>query len=319
MLYNKDVTFIYYTNNLTPRLLLETTLFKAILSSSVYAKELIITSQFKISKYPQLVPKFEEHPDPKLENLIVSEEFFDEKKYKHVKTLVVGRSTPTLKSLAAQILVNLMFVTTKYVVFLEDDILYPYEYFDKIIPCLSRENEIVYYTNSVMFSKEGFFTLDNHMYLSRYSGKTTFFKDHFRGILSGETQGFEPILTGYVAPDPLGKAIEGTRNYTLVSGLPVLDIKHGLNVAGVHVVSQHQQHHPTWGEAKDIIKLISSDGIDKLSRENPMMFVGLDIMTKKNWKPDSFDVLFRFFPDKEMIKNLKNDLTSQKSESILQA
>ena len=297
-----NVTFIYYTNNLTPAKLLLTTLLKAIENAGRFADSLIITSQFKISKSPEIVKLFDSESDPRLEKFVVSGDLFDERSFPFLKTFVVGRSAPSLSSLKKQLVFTLGKVKTEFVVFLEDDIFYPPGFFENIINHFDQNKDIVYYADSVLFSREGFFTMHSHNYLSGYSGKTKFFLDHFSD--DGKSRNFEPLLRGYGAKDFFGNDKEGYENYVLVHGEPLLDIKHGLNVAGTHLVAHYVENHPLWGDKKEILKFIEDWSIEKFLKENPLVFVGLDTMTRTKWKPSKSDFLFRLFPDKETI--LKN-------------
>ena len=58
------------------------------------------------------------------------------------------------------------------------------------------------------------------------------------------------------------------------------------------------------GDKKEILKFIEDWSIEKFLKENPLVFVGLDTMTRTKWNPSKSDFLFRLFPDKETI--LKN-------------
>lgn len=303
----KDVTFIYYTNNLTPRKLLLNSLLLTIGYAEEFAKSLVITSQSKISKSPKIVPLFSGVENVHVDKAIVTGEFFDESENPSIESFVVGRSEPTLVSLAKQLVFTLKQVKTEFVVFTEDDVFYPNGYFQKVTDALTPKFNIVYYSDSVMFSKDGFFTLKGHLYLSRYSGRTEYFLKHF-SEMTDQIDEFEPNSKGF------GRS-KGVEPFVLVSGPPVLDIKHGLNVSGTHLVQSYEEINDFWGRKETYLDLIKSDAIDEIEKDNPMLFVGLDMMTRRGWKPSKGDGLFRMFPDRRLFEEIR-ELTQKKSNNV---
>lgn len=294
---NKKVSIIYYTNNLTPKKLIEKTLISILDISNKFKIKTIISSQFPISKNPIIEIINKESFNEDLDKLIVDEEIVDESKYEYSKFYVIGKSKRSLENLSSQILFTLSKVDTEYVILTEDDVLYPEEYFENIFNNINKNLDIIYQKNFVFFCKNGFYNINENTYLSRYSGKKEYFEKYFKNKLKN-IQNFEPILLGFSKMHPFLNYHEDDicKNLIILDNKnPVLDIKHGLNLCGCQIVKQYYDFNNYWGNKDIYYDLIRNDNIDDFLKEKPNYIFGLDVNTKKSGKIDLFDILQRFF------------------------
>ena len=296
---SKRYTLLYYTNNLTPKRLLQKTL-KDVLDVAASRKdlELIVCSQFAISEFPQkksLASVELEWED--IDRFVVSERLFNEKDQPFpIKTFVVGKMPRLLKSLTEQLIFCLQQVETEAVIFAEDDILYPPEYFERVIAALDDSPPIVYAEPFILFNTHGFYDADGEFYLSRYAGRTDLFLDHFKKELI-QPRNFEPILKGKIS----SSSYDGVQMYedfvVVTLENPVLDIKHGLNIVGVPLHPNTRDEDPFWGNKKDIVTLIEDPLLTHYLNSNRKALAGLDAMTRTNGNPTAVDLarVFRNF------------------------
>ena len=302
-----NTTLLYYTHNLVPKPLLLKTLSTILETSKKLNLDLVITSQFPLSKNPVYENICMESSQEKIDKFVVWGEFFDEKDYPNVKTFVIGRFPRLLTSLVKQLVYTLKKVKTENVIFTEHDILYPEGYFEAILEKLNSGSKIIYADNYVFFCRDGFYSISKAVCLSRFSGNTKFFLDFF-GRRTNKLERFEPILPGISLVPPFSKvdSQDVCQNYVILGfPNPVLDIKHGLNTVGCHIVNKCEDSNPYWGSRSEIIKLISDEELEKFIRENPHVLVGLDTLTRTKWKPNDVASLFKIIPDSEMIEVIK--------------
>lgn len=302
-----NTTLLYYTHNLVPRPLLLKSLFSILETSKKLGLELVITSQFPLSKNPVYENICMESSQENVDKFVIWGEFFDEKDYPNVKTFVIGRFPRLLTSLVRQLVYTLKKVNTQNVIFTEHDVLYPEGYFETVLEKLNSGSSLVYATNSIMFCRDGFYSVPKSVCLSRFSGNTNFFINHFNKRMRG-MENFEPILWGITPISPFAKINQQDvcQDYTALELLnPVLDIKHGLNTSRHYVVSKYQDSNPYWGSKDEILKLISDEELEKFIVKNPNILVGLDILTKTKWKPQNAKSLIQIIPDSEMIEKIR--------------
>lgn len=305
-----NTTLLYYTHNLVPKPLLLKSLFSILETSKKLGLELVITSQFPLSKNPEYESICMESSRENIDKFVVWGEFFDEKDYPNAKTFVIGRFPRLLTSLVKQLVYTLKKVNTQNVIFTEHDVLYPEGYFEAVLEKLNSGSSLVYAANSIMFCRDGFYSIPKSVFLSKFSGNTKFFLDHFskKAVNIGC---FEPILWGISPISPFAKINpqDICRDFTVLELLnPVLDIKHGLNTSGHYIVSKYQDSNSYWGSKDEILKLISNEELEKFFVENPNILIGLDALTKTKWKPQNVKSLFQVVPDSEMIDKIRKTL-----------
>ena len=308
---SKSHTLLYYTNNLTPRGLLKKTLL-GVLGVAAQRNDLnvLVCSQFANSEYPQYISLEEPEPEwEQIDRFLVKDIFFNEHSQNFpIQTYVIGKLPRLLTSLVRQLVFCLERVETETVIFVEDDILYPSDYFDKVIEELNNGAPIVYAEPFTMFNMWGFYNPDGELYLSRYSGRTDLFLKHFRQEQICFKH-FEPLLRGKIS----GPGYDGEdmyADYALVElDNPVLDIRHGLNMIGVPLHPDMRTEDPYWGKMEDILKLINDPSLMEYLEENRKMLTGLDVMTRTNGKPTAVDLahVFRHFA-RDWIYHGKSDL-----------
>jgi len=302
-----STTILFYTNNLLPPKLLESTLSSAINFCKDSDNEIVITSHFPITKKYEtidLADNKEDHMYTAKINLKTNEARLSHV-YKHLvksvsvetegikcQSYVTDKMPYTHKSIFKQISYSLSKASYENVVFMEHDCFYPLNYLEGLEKARNECHcDFQYaYNNACYMDYGGYFKADTRFMLSGCSGKRDYLKAIFDNklqlIKDSKQYYFEPLLKE--CTDEMKEKYSGeilVDNYVcadrfLGENHDVLDIKHKLNQAGqLHVLRntagwlkncRHIDEHPYWGSPKKYLDMIDFY-MDKESEAETML------------------------------------------------
>jgi len=253
-----SISLLYYTNNLLQSNLLTETLSN-VLSCCSYLNtcqpascltkcELIVVSQKPLFEnfiiYDGIFMTTKKKSYDSLSNYIVSENF---KKPLWCKNIVVGEREYSTETLIDQIKVGVSYCSYNKVALIEHDVLYPYNYIEKVESCLDL-CDICYWSNTRFLNQMGFYYIEDAHCLSRYSFKKKRIEEW---MISDKTKSFEPIIK-------FKKDIEDD-DVIVINSDPTLDIKHGLNLTGQPYTDTYSDRDYFWGKKELYNKFFIKD------------------------------------------------------------
>lgn len=259
------ITLLYYTNNLLPEKLLEKTLFNAAFFAEKNNFELIICSQFPLTKNFKKIKNGD--------HLFVS----NKKIYKHIlkkeydlncdyKEVVLGKLPYNLNSIYTQIIKGLSFSKFNKISLLEHDCLYPLNYFNTVNNSLNLYDFCFIENSRTFLNFNGFWIPQSAYFLSGCNMvKNIGFEIFFSKIelfKKNKLCYFEPVLSNLIKnenceDDFVVKNYENIDKY--FSNSSVLDIKHGLNQNGYLNSLSYSDFDFYWGHKNEYIDLLNKD------------------------------------------------------------
>lgn len=291
-------TIIFCTNNLTPKPLLQATLEQAAKGAEEIGAQLVIVSHLPISEDPAIyTPSFRVLTQTcrkidKLFELVVEGALLDKSKYDiDIIDVVCGLRPSTQTNFCKQLVMALEYTVTDNVLIAEDDVLWPEGYCQSMTDALTRD--LAVYSPYIFLDACGFYNLDGIFALSRYAGRTSLLHDHFyvRSKKHSKYVSFEPQLKGlFEVPCERAVSEEVYESFTTVDGPPVLDIKHGLNYAGIMMGSSYEETHEYWGHRKQYEQYLADEKTTAFLREHQEYIVGLHMVARQGKKQSPRDI-----------------------------
>jgi len=286
-----NCTLVLCTNNLTPEPLLWQSLNFAAWEAEKIGAHFVIISHCPVTKRPAVFPhgwdgkRIKPHEEDLIQ-FIVEGELLSKKAFRiEICDAVIGIQSSNRENFCKQIVQALTFVPTEYVIFVEDDVIYPKDYFKNIAAALEESGADLAIHKSYSFLDScGFYDLNGIFSLSRYAGKTDLFLQHFQDRAQKESKhvSFEPQLKGlFEVPGGRAENEEVYDSFVALDGHPVLDIKHGLNFAGTMMGSAYTDEHPFWGRRRFYNIFLADQKVTAFLREHQEYVVGLDQVSRK--------------------------------------
>jgi hypothetical protein len=290
----QNTSILYYTNNLLPSDLLESTLKSVNDICSENDCELIITSHFPITK------KYEEvsisdnsedqmylgqiNPQTGVAKLAGVYNYLVKNLCLNInsnhKSYVVGKLPYVHKSIFKQIIFSLQKAEGDNIIFMEHDCFYPSEYVNIVNNALQEHNFGYINKRTCFFDHEGFFKADHRVVLSGCWGKKDILLPIFERKLellnANKRYYFEPLSNSLSDEfkEQYKEEIFASKPICIDGFLPehhdMLDIKHGFNQCGQLSMLRTEHNaileHPYWGKTSKFMKMINID-IDPMTKK----------------------------------------------------
>ncbi len=172
----------------------------------------------------------------------------------NITNVVVGEQEYSINTIFKQLQVGLKYCNENIVIF-EHDVLYPFGYTGKMINKLNLGCDICVWKNCLYWCYQGFFKSNEGMWFSRFSFKKNILEEHVLRSIETGTDQIEPCLKNIGKTD----GFYVYDNYTLIDGIEVLDIKHGLNTSGYMLFDEHEKEHFYWGKMDKYLDYIDDN------------------------------------------------------------
>jgi hypothetical protein len=256
-------TIVCYTHCLGPKTLIKKTIRDAMNVADKNGWNMVISSHLPVlSSYEDCRDDFRDlwldSPDGKRLSFLDTWRGNEIKSIGSAVNVVTGILEYSYKSIISQIVhaIN-RFPDTDRVILWEHDVIYPKGYAESMEKALEN-NDYALYKDSVFMDDEGYFdTAMQFWYLSRYAARKDALLDCFSKKLKGDgLDNFEPVMKGLV--DDSGDDFDSD-SYEIVSGPPVIDVKHGSNASGQIIIDKHSRKHPHWGKCDKYVKLVMEE------------------------------------------------------------
>lgn len=269
----EKTSVFYYTNNVAPPKLLESTLRATLKHCADNRCELILTSHYPLTEHYETHYLGNQAIEPSitsLYNYIVKDVIINDEELRGVdiKSYVVGKMPYSYESIMRQILFSLEKCNGQNIIFMEHDCFYPETYIKTIEKFLVGQNKnLTHCIRSVFLNEKGYFrTSGGSFVLGTCAAKREIIKRVYERkmelIANSKNLTFEPLLdTAPVSKRNSFREEIIVKNHVCIDAFLegcVLDIKHHLNADGFLTSNNCAHSHPYWGEDTKYIEMLRS-------------------------------------------------------------
>jgi hypothetical protein len=273
----KDVSVIFYTNNVLAKSLFDYTFHHCIEHCRLNQCELIIISHYPLTEqydtcYMDTKPKFVQTVNPE-DGTETSSPIYDmiiEERYPihgvDYRAFVVGKMEYGALSTMKQVRLGIDRAWNDNIVLMEQDCLYPYNYIETCRRSLAVKDVAYILNNRIMLNMDGFFPGTNSIYLGSMAFRKKILKDDLDFKIetwAGKDLTVEPVPIGFPCK-PDDRTYDA---YCMDSDMgennAIMDIKHMLNVCGYFIPQEYSDIHSYWGKADKYIDMFKDIKLPK--------------------------------------------------------
>lgn len=276
-------TIVYYTNGILPKPLLRKTLDAASATAQKAGGNLVVSSHIPIlegasdcsADFADLACA---EPDSRFMEFLETVRPL-RPMAAHEANVVTGHLKYSIVAIARQIVhaAKRGGGPDDPVLLYEHDVLYPENYAMDMCRMLESADFAVYH-DYVFLDRGGYFKpAYEFWHLSRYAARRQPLVSYYEQRMGSRSfRVLEPQLTLH-RDDALAEKKDLISSYELISGPPVLDIKHGSNAAGQILVDDHYGTYDGWGDLKEngLLELLDDPDYAKLMEGWPELGWGL--------------------------------------------